>query len=108
MAIKTDSWEMAQFGLQMSGSYSCIESIEWSKGRAVSNQSISYCIVGVRHYASSESRAQGNDPVSIQTYSFNALNMTGSLGSNGFFGEIYDKLKEHTDGPFSGSTVQDI
>ena len=76
MAIKTDSWEMAQFGLQMSGSYSCIESIEWSKGRAVSNQSMGYCVVGVRHYASSESRAEGNDPISIQTYSFNALNVT--------------------------------
>ena len=43
MAIKTDSWEMAQFGLQMSGSYSCIESIEWSKGRAVSNHGILCC-----------------------------------------------------------------
>ena len=64
-------------------------------------------IVRVRHYATSQSRADGLRPTFIQRYEFN-VNMTGSLDSDGFFGQIYDNLKLHTDGPFSGSSVEDV
>lgn len=107
MAIKTDSWTIPDNGLQMSASYSNIDRFEWTKNRSINNGVVGNLNVRIRHYASSQSRVDGFQPVMIQSYQFVA-NITGSLDSDGFFGEIYDKLKEHTDGPFSGSSVEDV
>jgi hypothetical protein len=104
MAIKTNSWILAETGAQMSASYSNIDRVEWTKSRSINNDSIGNVNVMVRHYYSSQSRVDGYDPVLRQSYQFSA-NLTGSIDS--FFGEVYDKLKEHTDGPFSGSIVTD-
>ena len=43
----------------MSGSYSNIDNIEWNKGRSIDHSSTNYVIVGVRHYATSQSRVDG-------------------------------------------------
>ena len=107
MAIKTDSWTIPDNGLQMSASYSNIDRFEWTKNRSINTGVVGNLTVRIRHYASSQSRVDGFNPVMIQSYQFVA-NITGSLDSGGFFGEIYDKLKEHTDGPFSGSSVEDV
>ena len=62
----------------MSGSYSNIHNIEWSKGRSIDHSSTNFVIVRVRHYATSQSRRPGS--TFIQRYEFN-VNMTGSLDS---------------------------
>ena len=105
MAIKTDSWTLAETGVTMSASYSNIDRIEWTKTRSVTNENVGNLNVMVRHYVSSQSRADGLAPIYRQNYQFSA-NLTGSIDS--FFGEVYGKLKEHTDGPFSGSVVEDV
>ena len=108
MAIKNNTiWTIPDTGITMSGSYSNIHNIEWSKGRSIDHSSTNYVVVRVRHYATSQSRVDGLRPAFIQRYEFN-VNMTGSLDSSGFFGQIYDNLKLHTDGPFSGSSVEDV
>ena len=108
MAIKNNTiWTLPDTGVTMSGSYSNIDNIEWNKGRSIDHSSTNYVVVRVRHYATSQSRVDGLRPATIQRYEFN-VNMTGSLDSDGFFGEIYDGIKNHIDGPFSGSSVEDV